>query len=171
MALIGSLIFSPFSNEIRSIYSAIPNGFRAVLRARDVSLLRRARFQLIDGTFFIRSVLTRCSILILYLSVGLLRAVRDTNTEFDRQFRLPLSSADRALANSRSLIDFATMGFFVLSVIAVVCLVTCWQFRIPPVIRIARLEEELGKMSHEEELRCRVPGWGAKAAEIWDKSR
>jgi hypothetical protein len=150
LAVIASLILSPFSNDLRALYSALPKGVRAMVRVARIGALRRARRQLADPGLFARTLATRCGVVTSWGVLLFVRFVVTTNREFDLQFRAPLSDIDRALGNTRIMIDFVFSIQATVMVVGLSLLFTAWQFR-DPLARIPSLKQKLGPMTQEEE--------------------
>jgi hypothetical protein len=150
LALVASFGLSPFSNDIRAIYSAVPKGVRAVRRTSLVNALRRANLQLADPITVIRQIIIRCSIVFLYGAVLLVDLLRVENRRFDNEFHGPLSSADKALGNSRSILDFLFAMCFTGGIMLMLSLFTAWQYR-RPLDQAAKITRKLGPLTKEED--------------------
>jgi hypothetical protein len=155
LVLIGSFGLSPFSNDIRLLYAALPKGIRAVRRASLLNALRRAHLQMSDPTTVVRQLIIRCSVLFLYGIIGLFSIFKEENRRFDSQFHEPLSSADRALGNSRTILDFILVAFTVAAAMIAASLVTVWQYRRPS-DQVTKLTRKLEPLTAEEDLKVRL---------------
>jgi hypothetical protein len=155
LALVASFGLSPFSNDIRALYAAVPRGVRTVRRVSLILALQRAHLQLADPTTVIRQLIIRRSIVFLYGAVNLYLLLRDTNKKFDIQFHAPLSSADKALANSRSILDFLVVMWVVAGAMSMASLFTVWQYR-RPLDQAKKLALKLGPLTKEEDRMARL---------------
>src|SRR6266851_640693 len=149
LAFLSSMLLSPFSNDIRALYSAAPKGFQSVVRALRLSKLRRLRSQIKDPSAFAQRALTRCCVVAL-IGVWLgYKVMEFEGLRFDKEHPGPLSTVEKAYANSRTILDFEGVFFMTLAGIAVAAIFTVWQYRSPHA-RAEILESRLQPISKYE---------------------